>query len=246
MFTADFESFTKPIDITHGETKLYQRHEPSAFILYTISCVEGFSLDIITHVCENDNVAKSFVKAAEDNVGKIYERFKVPAKMIFDDVAKELFDSQDLCYACLEEFKNGGKVRDYCHLTGKYRGALHSKCILKFRKNITIPVILHNLTGYDSHLFVKDLADSYGNVDAIPHNEQKYMTFTKKVLVDEKEDGKKIYWKLKFIDSLNFMKNSLEKLVGNLDVSQLNHMKSISKGKNLNSCVVKVYTLTNI
>ena len=122
------------------------------------------------------------------------------------------------------------------HLTGKYRGALHSKCNLKHRKNITIPVIFHNLTGYDSHLFVKHLADSYGNVDAIPHNEQKYMTFTKKVLVDEveKEGGgiKKVYWKLKFIDSLNFMQKSLEKLVDNLDASQLTHMKNISKVKN--------------
>ena len=61
MFTADFESFTKPIDITHGETKLYQRHEPPAFSLYTISRVEGFSPGIITHVCEdeNDNVARN-------------------------------------------------------------------------------------------------------------------------------------------------------------------------------------------
>ena len=47
MFTADFESFTKPINITHSDTKLYQRHEPSAFRLYTISCVEGFSPGII-------------------------------------------------------------------------------------------------------------------------------------------------------------------------------------------------------
>ena len=110
--------------------------------------------------------------------------------MVFDDVPKELHDSQDRCYACSGIFKND-KVRDHCHLTGKYRGALHSKCNLKLRKNITVPVIFHHLTGYDSHLFVKDLADSYGNVDAIPHNEQKYMTFTKNVLVHEikKENG---------------------------------------------------------
>ena len=111
--------------------------------------------------------------------------------MIFDEVAKDLHDSQDRCYACSGGFSNDKvetrRVRDHCHLTGKYRGALHSKCNFKFRKNITIPVIFHNLTGYDSHLFVKDLADSYGNVDAIPHNEQKYMAFTKKVLVDEVE-----------------------------------------------------------
>ena len=178
MFTADFESFTKPIDITHGETKLYQRQEPSAFSLYTISRVEGFTLDIITHICkdENDTVAKSFVKAAQDSVKKIYERFKVPAKMIFDDVAKELHDSQDRCYACSGEFKND-KVCDHCHLTGKYRGALHSKCNLKFRKNIAIPATANRLR----FAFVcKRFSQFVRERHAIPHNEQKYMTFQKK------------------------------------------------------------------
>ena len=159
--------------------------------------------------------------------------------MIFDDVVNEFHDSQDRCYACSGEFKKdkveNRKVRDHCQLTGKYRGALHSKCNLKFRKNITIPVIFHSITGYDSHLFVKDLADSYGNVNAIPHNEQKCMTFMKKVLVDEveKEEGeiKEIYWKLKFIDSLNFMKKSLRDLVDNLDASQLTHMIKHFQGK---------------
>ena len=246
MFTGDFECFTKPIDKMRGNTKLYQKHEPSAFSLYTLSRVEGFSPNIITHVCEseNDNVAKVFVKAAEDSVKNVYEKFKNPSKMIFNEKAKILHNSQNRCYACSGEFDieniEKRKVRDHCHLTGTYRGALHSKCNLKLRKSITFPVIFHNLTGYDSHLFVKDLADSCGNVDAIPHNEQKYMSFTKKVLVDEKEveeNGekkiKKVYWKLKFLDSMNFVKGSLEGLVGNLGQSQLNHMKKHFQGKKL-------------
>ena len=226
-----------------------------AFSLYTVSRVESFSPDIITHVCknENDNVAKVFVKAAEDSVKNIYEKFKNPAKMIFDEKERVLHDSQNRCYACSGSSDNERiekrKVRDHCHLTGKYRGALHSKCNLKLRKSVTFPVIFHNLTGYDSHLFVRDLADSCGNVDVIPHNEQKYMTFTKKVLVDEKEiekNGgkkiKKIYWKLKFLGSLNFMKSSLERLVGNLDRSQLNHMKKHFQGKKLDlMCSKGVY-----
>ena len=47
---ADFESFLEPIDETHGDTKLYQRHVPSAFCLYVVSRVEGFSMDPITYV----------------------------------------------------------------------------------------------------------------------------------------------------------------------------------------------------
>ena len=76
------------------------------------------------------------------------------------------------------------KVRDHCHYTGKYRGALHNECNLKLKRTRTIPVFAHNLTGYDSHLFVKRLADSSGDVDCIPRNEEKYITFNKRVLVD--------------------------------------------------------------
>ena len=70
------------------------------------------------------------------------------------------------CYACGKEF-DGDKVRDHCHYTGKYRGALHLKCSLRLKRTRTIPVIFHNLSGYDSHLFVKRLADTVGRVDCI-------------------------------------------------------------------------------
>ena len=98
-------------------------------------------------------------------------------------------------------------------------------------------------------MFVKDLADSCGNVEAIPHNEEKYMSFTNEVLVDEQEikDNdeikiKKVYWKLKFLDSMNFVKASLEKLVGNLDKSQLKHMQKHFQGKKLDlMCSKGVY-----
>ena len=75
-------------------------------------------------------------------------------------------------------------MRDHCHYTGKYGGALHSECNLKLKRTRTIPVLFHNLSGYDSHLFVKRLADTPGEVRCIPENEEKYITFNKNVLVD--------------------------------------------------------------
>ena len=145
--------------------------------------------------------------------------------MIFDEDAKKSHESQDECYACGEEFDeknvNMRKVRDHCHYTGKYRGALHSKCNLRLKRTRTIPVFFHNLTGYDCHLFVKRLADSPGDVNCIPRNEEKYVTFNKMVLVetivtdDEKEVN--VYSRLRFVDTMNFMRISLEKLVGNLE-----------------------------
>ena len=62
------------------------------------------------------------------------------------------------------------KVRDHCHFTGKYRGAAHNICNLRFKKPKFTPVIFHNLSGYDSHLFVNNLGKSEGNIKCIPNN----------------------------------------------------------------------------
>lgn len=125
--SCDFESFTKPIDVTHGETKLYQQHVPSAFCIYVVSRIEGFSMDSITYVCqgENDEVNKVFVRKLEEVMKRIYETFKVPVLMIYNEPAKKLHNSQNKCYACGMGFNEKvfkyKKVRDHCHFTGKYR-----------------------------------------------------------------------------------------------------------------------------
>ena len=189
---ADFESLLETTDVTHGKTKLYQKHTPSAFCFYVVSRVKGFEMDPVTYVKKGDeDVSEIFTRKLEETTKKIYKRFKKSVPMIFDDTARKLHDAQNECYACGKAFEND-KVRDHCHYTGKYRGALLSKCNLRLKRSRNIPVFFHNLTGYDSHLFVKRLADSEGSIDCIPHNEEKYITFSKNVLVDtiEKEDGK--------------------------------------------------------
>ena len=150
--------------------------------------------------------------------------------MIFDEAARELHESQDSCYACGEWFVEKDpekrKVRDHCHFSGKYRGALHAKCNLRLKKSKTVPVFFHNLTGYDSHIFVRRLANSDGGVRCIPRNEEKYITFSKEIFVGEvvvglvegeKVTKKEMFWRLKFIDTL-------EKLAGNLERDQLKHL----------------------
>ena len=77
----------------------------------------------------------------------------------------------------------GGKVRDHCHYTERFRGSAHNTCNLKCRKPGFLPVIFHNLSGYDSHLFVKNLGVKEGNIDCIPKNEEIYISFSKEVVV---------------------------------------------------------------
>ncbi|PFX17106.1 hypothetical protein AWC38_SpisGene18591 [Stylophora pistillata] len=80
---------------------------------------------------------------------------------------------------------------------------------------------VHNLANYDAHLFVRNLGVSEGEIDCIPNNEEKYISFTKHVVVDKffnKKEEKDVEVKreLRFIDSFKFMASSLDELVKNL------------------------------
>ena len=76
-------------------------------------------------------------------------------------------------------------VRDHCHLSGKFRGAAHEIGILKYNVSKFFPVVFHNLSGYNSHLFIKTLGNSEGDISCMPNNEENYISFTKQVIVDK-------------------------------------------------------------
>ena len=121
------------------------------------------------------------------------------------------------------------KVKDHCHFTGRYRGAAHSKCNLKYRKPDFIPVVFHNLSGYDSHLFIRNLGSTKGNIGCIPNNEEKYISFTKNIEIgsytNKKGESKPIFYKIRFIDSFKFMATSLDSLVNNLPEKAFNNLE---------------------
>ena len=117
------------------------------------------------------------------------------------------YEESSTCFICNKIFTNNvsnPKVRDHCHITGKFRGAAHSRCNLNFQLPNFIPIIFHNLSGYDSHLFIKQLATEEEDVYVIPSSTEKYITFGKSVLVDEilNDKGKreKKYIRLRFIE----------------------------------------------
>lgn len=111
-----------------------------------------------------------------------------------------------MCWICHGEFmKDDNRVRDHCHYTGKYRRAAHGKCNLNVQETKFTPVVFHNLSGYDNHLFIKSLGVSGGDVNCIPNNEERYITFTKEVIVvsyfDKNGEEKDAKHQLRFIDS---------------------------------------------
>ena len=124
------------------------------------------------------------------------------------------------CHICFKEFGDKGKVRDHCHYTGAYRGAAHFGCNLRYKIPNYIPVVFHNLAGYDAHLFIRELAKYTKDVGVIAKNMEDYISFSIKVeadrYVDKNREEKYKEIDLRFIDSFKFMSSSLDSLLNNL------------------------------
>ena len=228
---ADFEAFTEEISTCEPNqrssfTQKYQRHRPSGFCYKIVCFDERYNQKPVLFRAKSGekDISAIFVEMLEQDIKRIQEKFEFSKNMIFTFKDKDDFEKAKICWICQKEFgEREKKVRDHCHFTGKYRGAAHNKCNLQFKKPKFTPVIFHNLSGYDSHLFVKNLGKSEGNIKCIPNNEEKYISFSKEIVVGECEkDGKKheIKHEIRFLDSFKFMASSLEGFVGNLGLEK--------------------------
>ena len=88
------------------------------------------------------------------------------------------------CYICGKGFnandsdKKYHKVTDHCHYTGKYRGAAHNICNLRYKRPKEIPVVFHNSSIYDYHFIIKDLAEKFERqFECLGENTERYITF---------------------------------------------------------------------
>ena len=154
---------------------------------------------------------KKFCKDLREHSTKIitYEKKKMISLTTEEKIHH---NKQKVCYICKKEFDNNNKkqqkVKDHCHYTGKYRGAAHNICNLRYKIPKEISVVFHNGSTYDYHFIIKELVKEFeGNFECLGENTEKYLTFS----VDLE-----ITYKIKFIDSYRFMSSSLSKLVHNL------------------------------
>ena len=116
----------------------------------------------------------------------------------------ERFQSSNICWIWNKLFHVGdNKVRDHNHTTGKYRGSAHWSCNINHKLTKNVPVIIHNLKRYDSHLIMQEIGKFDLKINFIPNGLEKYMVF-------------KINKKVAFVDSMQFMNSSLNSLVKNL------------------------------
>lgn len=238
---ADFETMLKPLDAVvpnpddvldpnRSFTVKCCEHEPYSFAYY-IKC--GFD-DAYSKLewYRGQNAAVEFIQRIEKDVVRLYEQhLGVVKKMIpLTNAEKRQFDNTTSCHICDKEIEDkNDKVCDHDHLTGLYRGPAHMGCNLHYKIPKFIPIFFHNLTGYDAHLFIKTLALNNEDIDVIAQNKEKYISFSKSVHVSDTVDMKgklrKVFVKLRFLDSFRFMAMSLEKLGANLDDDQCREVR---------------------
>ena len=247
---ADFEAITEKIsgcqpNNNKSYTEAYQKHTDCGYG-YKVVCCYDDKYSKPTKTYRGKKAVYKFMEAMLDEVKyckKVAKKeFNKPLRMTKED--EKEFQKAKECHICNKKYINEDiKVRDHCHITGKYRGSAHQECNLKLTVNpeeVKIPVIFHNLRGYDSHFIMQEIGaivknHAYTNkkgekcqmnINAIPNNMEKYMAF---MLGNH----------LTFIDSFQFMSSSLEKLVSNLPRKLFKYTSQVFEGAEFDLMVKK-------
>ena len=194
---------------------------------------------IYTKQSKDEDVTQIFANMLEQHITQIYKNCG-KAKIIISKEQQAAFEKATNLWICGDKLVTDKShhdyedhpVRDHCHFTGKYRGPHsyeYNEYNRQFRKPKFTPIFFHNLSGYDSHLFIK-IGKTQSNTKCIPNNEEKYISFSKDIVVDKE---KRVMHELRFLDSCKFMASSLDKLNSNLDKEQFTNLNSMYKGDQL-------------
>lgn len=234
---ADFECINEKIQTAipssdRSNTTHVQKHRASAFC-YVVVRSDGHVYDPVEY--RGSNAAAAFlesVQATERNIRNTFNR--QPLKLTEAEEAS--FRADTHCHICNGEFNpfvNGkDKVRDHDHVTGKFRGAAHPQCNLSWSivlDYMQIPVFFHNLRGYDAHLIMQEIYGSVGKIKCLANNSERYICFS--------------IGGLQFLDSIQFLNCSLERLAAGTDSFPILEKKG-NVGNKFNNWPEKVKLLT--
>ena len=198
---ADFESLpAKSEQALTANTFEYQRHQACSFGLIVIDWNDRI---IFQKFYRGENVADKFMECLLHIQPMLRRHFALsyqPAKLSAEE--KQSYANAKTCYVCSKGLADD-KVLDHCHLTGKFRGAAHNHCNLAMKMPTKLPILFHNLKGYDAHLLISGLKSNYiTKIHVIPQNIEKYIAI---IINDD----------FLFLDSLAFLLSSLDTLANN-------------------------------
>ena len=239
---ADLESILHKLTVTQ---KQEMEQEQTEKLQNHVACSYGYKVVC----CYDDRLSKPFkMYRGLDSVHKFFTDIFAEEKEILDKLKEfqktPMYMSNEeemhhrkatTCYVCNSDFTaENRKVRDHCHVLGNYRGAACNMCNLAMKMTKTIPVIFHNLKGYDSYLLLPELGKFNKKISIIPNNMQTYMSFSvgHKTSYFDTKAGKQVdreYMNLRFIDSFGFMASSLNQLVVDLKQSGLDKFRNTSQ-----------------
>jgi len=213
---SDFEAFVKPTN----DTSKIQEHVVNSYCIQLVCSFDPKYSKLYFY--RGENAVQHYIETLlkiKDECDKVinYRRklYKNP-KLTAEEEAE--WKTKTDCYICGCEFtKENHKIREHCHLSGKYNGAACNTCNLNFKNvkiskegkeyhaSVDLIVAFHNLRGYDGHFILQEATKYTDNIRAINQSFEKYMTFQ--------------FMGLRFIDSFLFLSESLSKLADSLKTS---------------------------
>ena len=178
---ADFESILEPINSCSPDpmgpyTDKIEKHTPSGFSVY--SKFAYGEVENPLKLYRGEDCVQVFCNYIKEEARRLYNAFpEKPMKPLTNQEWQE-YNEATQCYICYKPFDDENpEVRDHCHYTSKYRGSAHRNCNLRFKIPIYIWVIFHNLSGYDTHLFIRELGRETNNIGIIAKNKEKHISF---------------------------------------------------------------------
>ena len=208
---ADTECFLKRTNSYEGKyTIKYQEHIPNSIGAKLVCIGDRFTLPFI--IFKGDDCINKFIKwifEQKEWINRVIREY-FNKDLIMTNEDEEIYKNSQLCWIFKQEL-NTDKVRDRCHITGKFRGASDNKCNLYFRLPKKLLIIFHNLQGSDGHSILTELNNFNLDVEVIPEGIDNYMS----IIVNRH---------ITFIDSLQFIKVSLDTLTSNLEDNDFKHL----------------------
>ena len=198
----------RKVKICHHKTKVI--YEQEAFMCsYILVTREG--VVVTERTIQGENCMEVFLEDVIALSKKYLPSLSPGLPLILTSEERDRLKLTQTCYLCQKEMLQD-KVLDHDHLTGRLLGVAHNECNLKRREAQVLTVYCHNFAGFDSHLLIREIGkrkDIISSVSAIPLNTQKFKCLT-------------VNNKIRFLDSLAFLPDSLAKLTNNLRCSGCN------------------------
>jgi len=262
----DFESTLQKYDDEDNKNS-YQKHIPNS-IGIKFNCIHNqFSKPIKILINSDPEKLLEDMMIYLENLSKesydLIQSNKLNKKLTNEQL--QAHKNKQWCDECKVEFSNekNKKCCHHDHISGEYISTLCNKCNLKYKYKNFLPIYIHNLKNYDGHFIINALSkygyknDNIDLISAIPNNEERYISFSKKIRVDtlkpvsltEKQqcanntilgqklmnmkkfssESKDVMFEIRFLDSFAFMSESLSNLADNLKNSCNNDINELRK-----------------